>query len=244
MDLLRKINRWVTKPMLMALAVLVLGCTVTYYRAKIEGMEVPDKAVVVVAARNIRPGDEIKGTDVRENEVYAPDVHKNSIGDMAEVIGKVSLNAIPEGRMILKQELTGRGDWYGEDEREIGIKFKNYTDAVAGDIRPGDVVDIVVSYSPELGDIPPVAVAEGVRLEKVFNDKNTSYCDYKDKGAFIPHHVLVRLSSEEEIRFDVESKKGSIYLRRYGNYVQVKDRPVKTGEDRVIIKGGSKDNGS
>lgn len=240
MELLRRIDRWFTKPMVAALAVLALGCTVTYYRARIDRMDIPGKAVVVVAARDIRPGEEIRGTDVREKEIYIPDMHGSSLRDMADAVGKVALNAIPEGRVILKQELTGREGWYGPDEREVGIKLTDYTDAVAGDILPGDVVDIMVSYSPELGDLPPLVVAERVRLEKVFNDRNTEYGEYRGKDAFIPHHVLVRLSVEEEQRLDIASKKGCIYLRRYGNYVRTGGKKAGTGEDTAVITGGSR----
>jgi len=237
MDILRKINRWVTKPMIVALAVLVLGGTVTYYRTKIKSMDVPDRAVVVIAARAIKSGDKITGEDIKQKEIFIPDMHRNSFRDMAGVIGKVALNTIPKGRVILKDEITLEEDWYGENERELGIEFKNYTDAVAGDIRPGDVVDIMVSYSPEFGDIPPVVVAEGVRLEKVFNDRNTDYREYRGKDTFIPHHVMVRLSFEEEERLDVESKKGSIYLRRYGNYVKIEGKSGNDDKSRAIITG-------
>jgi Flp pilus assembly protein CpaB len=238
MELLRRIDRWFTKPMVAALAVLALGCTVTYYRARIDRMDIPGKAVVVVAARDIRPGEEIRGTDVREKEIYIPDMHGSSLRDMAEAIGKVALNAIPEGRVILERELTGREGWYREDEREIGIKLKDCTDAVAGDIRPGDVVDIMVSYTPEAGDLQPEVLAEGVRLEKVFNERNIEYREYRGKDAFIPHHVLVRLSYEQEKRLDAGLKKGRVYLRRYGNYVRIGEGRTGAEEDRVIITGG------
>ncbi len=241
MEIFRKVDRWVTKPMIAALAVLVLGCTVTYYRDSISRLEVPERAVVVVADRDIRPGDEIRGTDVREKEIYIPDMHGSSLRDMAEVIGKVALNAIPEGRVILRQELTGREDWYREDEREIGIKIGDYTDAVAGDIRPGDVVDIMVSYLPELGEMQPDVLAKGVRLEKVFNERNMEYREYSGKDVFIPHHVLVRLSHEEEKSIDAGMKKGRVYLRRYGNYVETGSGKNDAGEDRVVIQGGIAD---
>ncbi|NPV44830.1 MAG: hypothetical protein HPY70_12790 [Firmicutes bacterium] len=238
MELFGKIGRWVTKPMIIALATLVLGGTVTYYRSVIDRIDIPDRAVVIAAAVDIRPGDEIKGTDVTEKEIYAADMHKNSIRDMADAVGKIALNAIPAGRVILKQELTSKEGWYREDEREVGIKLADYTDAVAGDILPGDIVDIMVSYSAELGDLPPVVVAESVRLEKVFNDRNTEYREYNGKDTFIPHHVLVRLNAEEEQRLDIESKKGRIYLRRYGNCVRTGGKKADSGEDTVVIKGG------
>lgn len=232
---MERVNKFISKPLIVAFFILLLGGVITYYQGKINSFEeIPEKSKILVANTNIRRGEEIRGSDLKEKEIYAADQHPEGIKDMSQLVGKIALTNIIADREIVSNKVVSKKDWAKDEERELGIIFEHFTDLVGGSVLPGDVVDIMVSYqdSEELEEV----ITE-VEVKDVYDDNNISYKTTKDKFNFKPATILVRITEDEEKAVDIAKKQGRIYLRRHSNYMQVIDI-VDDISDEVIISGG------
>lgn len=238
----RKLDEKVSKTMLLAFFILIIGAIITYYQNKISEIVVPEKVTAVVVSRTINKGEIISGNHLKEIEIYEPDKLLNGINDMSKLIGKIALTTIIKGKEITEEEITTKENWFNENERELGITFKHFTDIVGGKALPGDVVDIMLSYPPkenENGEIiikEPELVVDSIKLEDILNENNISYKYAKDKDSFKPYTVLVKLTEEEEAKIDIACKKGRLYLRRHGNYIHT-EIEQKEEKSKIIITG-------
>lgn len=240
MELIKKINEKISKPLILAFFILLLGGTITYYQNRINSIEIPEKTKVVVASTNIRRGEEIKGSSLKEKIIYAEDQHPQGIKDMSQMIGKIAVANIIEGREIVPPEIVAKSEWGKEEERYVGITFNHFTDIVGGSGVPGDMVDIMLSYDEKMeGGLlrEPEVVLKGIELRDVYNDNNTSYKETKDKLNFKPITVLVRITEEEEKALDLAKKKGRIYARRYTNQMKIQEETTSETSEVIIIGG-------
>lgn len=241
MELIKKINEKISKPLILAFFILLLGGTITYYQNRINSIEIPQKTKVVVASTNIRRGEEIKGSSLKEKIIYAEDQHSQGIKDMSQLIGKIAVTNIIEGREIVPAEIVAKSEWGKEEEKYVGITFDHFTDIVGGSGVPGDVVDIMLSYSYDEkngGELrEPEVVIKKVELRDVYNDNNISYKETKDKLSFKPITVLIRITEEEEKALDAAMKKGRIYARRYTNQMKIEEEITEETSEVIIIGG-------
>lgn len=242
MRLFRRLDEKISKTMIIAFSILIIGGLITYYQNKISKIEVPEKVTAVIADKVIKRGEVISGSHLREVRVYKPDKLSDGINDMSILIGKVALTTVMKGKEITENEITSRDEWFDENERIVGITFKHFTDIVGGKARPGDVVDVMVSYplvekkDGEMAVMEPEVIVEGIELEDVLNENNISYKDAKDKMSFKPYTVLVRITDKQEVKLDIAQKRGRLYLRRHGNYIRSDTEETKE-ESKVIITG-------
>lgn len=254
MSFIKKITKNISKPLIIAIAIFIIGSTITYYENRINKIEVPKKVNVIVANRDIRIGDIITGEHLKEKIVYTPDKLEGGITNINELIGRVALTTIVKGKEITNKEITTKKAWFSEDEREVGITFKAYTDIVGGDGKTGDIVDFMISYPPvEKNDIKvneygkkdvretiikePKEIVSSIEIKEIFNEANMPYTKTKDKDTFKPYTILVRLTTKQEALIDMAKKEGRLYLRRHGNYMRYIDNTRTNEESKVIITG-------
>ncbi|MTI53795.1 SAF domain-containing protein [Geosporobacter ferrireducens] len=244
MKLIKNIANNISKTLLTAFFILLLGGTITYYQTRLAGIEIPKQTTVIVASQKISKGDEITGTHLKEKVIDEKYKHKGSYSKMSEIIGKVALTDLIADKEITASEITTKEQWFRPEEKEVGITFEKFTDLVGGTAKPGDVVDVMLSLSlEETGGVPaaPEMIVAGVELKNVFDESNIAYKNAKDKNAFKPITVLVKLDNEMDAAVDQAKKKGKLYLKRHGNVIKVDEDPSTENTDKVIISGKRKD---
>lgn len=240
MKIMSFLNEKISKLMILALAIFLLGGVITFYQTKLNKIDVPDKIIAIKTEKTILQGHEITGADLIEKKVYKPDKLKNGITDMSDLIGKVALITIVKGKEITPSEITEKSKFFKDNEREVGLKFEHFTDIVGGKGKKGNMVDIMVSYNKdEFGLRDGECIVPGKEILEVMNEDNITYEKSKEKNSFKPLTAIFRLTSEEEVLVDRAMKSGRIYLRREGNYIEQEESSDEdtSSVDRVIIKG-------
>lgn len=243
MNLIKRLGNKISKLMILALAILVIGGLITYYQNEINSLEVPEKTVAIVVNKDIKSGQVISGSHLKEKEIFKPDKLADGITDMNKLVGKVALTSLVQGKEITSKEITDKENYFRDDEKELGITFDRFTDLVGGKTRPGDLVDIMVSYPTKEDELKNVFITEPkvvvtrIRLIDVFDDNNTSYNDSKDKSSFKPITVLVKVTFSQEKEIDRALKEGKLYLRRHGNEIQAEETIEE--QSKVIITGAN-----
>lgn len=232
-----------SKLMLLAFFILIIGSVITFYETRLSKLDIPKKSKAVVTSKDIKKGEEITGNHLKEISVYKPDKLNDGITDMNKLLGKIALTDMISGKEITEREITTNDKWFEDNEKEIGITFKHFTDIVGGTGKPEDIVDIMLSHplmedeNKEVIIQEPEAVIENVSIIDVYDESNISYGDSKEKDIFKPITILVKLTEEQEKLVDVAQKKGRIYLRRHGNYIRVEEDKKQTSKAVIRVNG-------
>jgi Flp pilus assembly protein CpaB len=119
----------------------------------------PDRAYAV-ADRPILPGEPLAPGDVRLVPVDLPaGVSGAAFTDAGDLAGRVALGPIAEGELVQAGQLSGPGAPVPTAEVSFALARDR---AVDGRLRPGDLVDVFVTY-----DRGTEAVAEGIQVVTV-----------------------------------------------------------------------------
>ncbi len=108
---------------------------------------------VVIAMQNIPDRTEIRSDQVGTQQWPEP-VPAGAIGNMSDVIGKLALEPIYQGQLILPQMFIDKGKVgetrsnasYVIPEGKVAASFSFST--IANAIQPGDTVDLMLTLSP------------------------------------------------------------------------------------------------
>ena len=110
-------------------------------------------ATVYVAVKTIPARSKITSADVKMVNIARELLNASAVTDINEISGKYAFESIIQGEQIIKERLA--------DEKSMMLSFRipegmkavrmnvNEQLAVAGFLRPGDFVDIVVSFEKE-----------------------------------------------------------------------------------------------
>jgi Flp pilus assembly protein CpaB len=127
----------------------------------------PDHAYAV-ATRSIAPGEVLTDADVRFEPIDLPGgVGGAALGAGDEVAGRVALGPLGEGELVQIGQLSDVGAEVPTAEVSFALPRDR---AVDGRLRPGDLVDVFVTY-----DVGTDAVAEGVRVVAVSDGHGASF---------------------------------------------------------------------
>jgi len=122
----------------------------------------PDTSYVV-AARALRPGEIVTAADVRQVAIELPsEVAQRSFRQPGQLVGAVVLAPLEEGELIQASSL---GD-AGEDAVPTVAVSIAAADGFDGGLRPGDRVDVYVSFGSAIGSstrliVPNATVTDG-----------------------------------------------------------------------------------
>lgn len=256
MQFIKSVNKKISKALILAFAILIIGGIITYYENMIGQIQVPEKVDIIVANRDIKIGDIITGAHLTQKTIYTPDKLEDGIISLNELIGKVALTTIVKGKEITAKEIITKENWFSQEEREVGITFGSYTDIVGGAGKPGDIIDFMISYPPvekattNIGEIgekievkeilirEPKEVVASIEIIETYNESNASYISVREKDTFKPYTILVRLSKDQEALIDMAKKEGRLYLRRHGNYMRYMEDTKDKDDSKVIISVG------
>lgn len=110
---------------------------------------------IVVAKVNIQPKTKITAEMVQESRVPAEYVQPGAVSDLKSVVGIIARENIVAGEQITERRLVREGRSVGftgiipRDKRALSVAVNEVT-GVAGFIKPGDYVDVVVTFEQNM----------------------------------------------------------------------------------------------
>lgn len=112
-----------------------------------------EKVTVYLAARTIPARTEITASDIKQASMAKELLNSNAVTDLKEITGKYTLQSIMEGELIRSERLADEDSMYAsymvpEGTRAVSINVTEQTN-VANLVRPGDFVDMIVSFDKE-----------------------------------------------------------------------------------------------
>jgi pilus assembly protein CpaB len=157
----KKNKRIITISLILSLATATL-IYVYISGSKTVVMPEVEQATIYVAARTITARTEIIASDIKQINVAKELINAGAITDSKEIIGKYTIQSIVEGELIRGERLAGEESTYvsymvPEGTRAVSMDVTEQIN-VANLVRPGDFVDLFVSFEREeaaSGDVYP-----------------------------------------------------------------------------------------
>jgi Flp pilus assembly protein CpaB len=146
---------------------LVAVAAVLVFSAYAGAGERPTRSMVV-ARRALAPGHTITGDDVEVRTGDLPDeLVGRSFTAVDEVLGAVALGPLGEGDLVQSGSVRqGAGD----DRPEFSFPVER-EQALAGDVRPGEEVDLLATFGSG-SDAETVVLARGAQIREVDESRN------------------------------------------------------------------------
>ena len=112
-----------------------------------------EHVTVYVAARTIPARAKITSSDIKQADIAKELLNANAVTDPDEITGKYTLQSIMEGELIRGERLANEDSMYAsymvpEGTRAVSMNITEQTN-VSNLVRPGDFVDMVVSFQEE-----------------------------------------------------------------------------------------------
>jgi len=149
------------------MAIAAVGVVVAY-----RGSDGGAADTVVVAAHDLRPGQQIEGDDLRLVAVDLPaDTLASAFSEPEAIIGRVVLGPVAEGELVQRGAVTSDD---GSAANEIAITLPRAQVAV-GRLKQGERVDVYVTY-----DDRTTSVVRGVEVVQIGADGDRSVTSDRD----------------------------------------------------------------
>lgn len=162
------------------MAVAAVGVFVAY-----TGSEGGAADTVVVAAHDLRPGQQIEADDLRLVAVDLPaDTLAAAFSELEAIIGRVVLGPVAEGELVQRGAITSDN---GSAANEIALTLPRAQIAV-GRLKQGERVDVYVTY-----DDRTTSVVRGVEVVQIDADGEGSVTADRDV------EVVVAVDSSEAV---------------------------------------------
>lgn len=212
-------------------------------------VQIPMK-FVVVAQQNIPERGEITADAIAVQEWPESAVPVGAVSTTDSVIGKVALQPIFPGQIILPQMITVKGQ-LGQSrtnasliipEGKVAMAFSlNELSSVAGALQPGDSVDLLLTLQP--GSLPPTASravtttapigTEGlpvtqIMLQDLLVMQVGSWAVGEANTAAVGNIVTFAIDRQDALALKSAREQGAIdfVLRRSGDHKLVTTEPV------------------
>ncbi|NLK86475.1 MAG: Flp pilus assembly protein CpaB [Clostridiaceae bacterium] len=147
-----------TNKKIIAIAVilsLITALLIYVYLSRSTVVVVPEIEYVTVyaAARTIPARTQISVSDIKQVNIAKELLNTNAVTDPDKITGKYTLQSIMEGELIRSERLGNEDSMYAsymvpEGTRAVSMNITEQTN-VSNLVRPGDFVDLVVSFQEE-----------------------------------------------------------------------------------------------
>jgi Flp pilus assembly protein CpaB len=134
-----------------------------------------DRARVVVAARDLSPGNALTADDVRLEIRLVPTVPDGSQSDVSAVVGSTLAGPARRGEVLTDVRLLGRRlaeSAAGPDARIVPLHPAD--SALLDVVRPGDVVDVVAAMETDPHASPHVVATDAIVVSVSAKPKSAS----------------------------------------------------------------------
>lgn len=150
---MESVNKKVIAIALVLSLVTALLVYVYVNKATVKPAVVQETSTVYVAAVTLPPKHKIVETDIKQIEIPGNMVNNRAVLDKAAILDKRVTDTVVEGEQIVLDRLAdGKNDSLSfkvpEGMRAVSINVNEQT-AVSNLIRPGDFIDIIVSFDKE-----------------------------------------------------------------------------------------------
>lgn len=211
--------------------------------------EVRQYSDVIVATRDILPGEIMEEEDIKLIEVEVTELLNNDAlysSNIEDLLGKKALFPMKMGQLLSKDYFLEKTKWY-EGKHEYALEV-DIPQTVANSIRIGDYIDINVSYDKSLSledlynkdiyhnfDI----VIPKVMVENMKTSDSISYASYLRDGAsetFVPGYIIVNLEYSQIDDYLGAKKIGEIFLIKYGDITAEPNKKTYSIFDRYGLE--------
>ena len=198
-----------------ACGLVAAGTVYIYLGRAMAPKPVSAETVTVVAAKSaIPPRTKITQDLIYVKEVPEEAAHPNVVRDMADILGLITKYEILEGEQILMDRLYGEGERIGlvasvpRDMRAVTVPVDEVV-GVAGFVKPGDKVDIIVTASGvgQTGDVA-FTVLEDIEVLAVAQETE----DKTQGKAKVSTSVTLAVEPGEAERLALAEKIGKLRL--------------------------------
>jgi pilus assembly protein CpaB len=153
--------------------------------------------VLVVAARNLKPGTTLQATDVKVIPWPADQLPKGTFGNVRDVVGNTVFDTIGEEEPVVASRLasaqTGGGSGVPSGMRAVSVHVADSTGVLAL-LRAGQKVDVQVVTSRGKGETALRTAIEGLRVLSV-----TPQVENNSHGENFPVVTLLASPSEADV---------------------------------------------
>jgi Flp pilus assembly protein CpaB len=121
----------------------------------------------VVVTADVAPGERIERSDLALVELDLPAAQRRlAFTDVGVLVGATALSALADGQLVQSSEVAKP---VGAPERaQVSLRVDPGA-AVGGDLRPGDVVDVLATYTAG-GEPETSTISRGALVVKVVSD--------------------------------------------------------------------------
>jgi pilus assembly protein CpaB len=134
---------------------LITAMLIYIYLSRSTAVVAPEieHVTVYAAARTLPARTKISSSDIKQIDIAKELQNANAVTDPDEIIGKYTLQSIMEGELIRSERLANEDSIYAsfmvpEGTRAVSMNITEQTN-VSNLVRPGDFVDIIVSFHEE-----------------------------------------------------------------------------------------------
>ncbi len=156
----KKINK---KALILSLAIALISCgMIIRYISRLEKpVKETAKTMIIVASRNIEPGEEIKGEDIHALEISEDSLPAGIINDRKAVEGFYACEPIIMGEPFRQERIAKKNEMtlsytVPEGMRAIAV-FVNENTIFSNQLRVGDSVDVIGNFKKETIDGKTIA---------------------------------------------------------------------------------------
>lgn len=217
------------KKLLAIVMVLSLMITILVYNY-LQGIEkkmvLQDGVSVIVAKTDIAPKTKITAEMVREVKVPTEYVQPGAVQSLDKVVGIVAREAIVSGEQVSERRLVREGKSVGftgiipYDKRAVTVAVTEMT-GVAGFIKPGDYVDVIVTFDTmAVGDNVSNIIMQNILVLAVNREmemnvtESATVKDVKDNTKDLNKMgtVTIAVTPGEAIKIGLAEDKGKVRL--------------------------------
>lgn len=171
-----------------------------------EGMDIPKYTVLT---------DELIKARIKILEIPAAYAAKTAVRDPEQLRGKVAKEELTSGEHILENAITSQKEWFGSFER---LKEYPVSSIVAGEVKTGNIIDILVSYGDGTYDVVisktkvRKLVEDGTKAQAASTEKTAIPKPQDTKGAFT---IIVSVDEEGYRDLEMAGSLGKLQTRLY-----------------------------
>ncbi len=216
-----------------ALVFSLLAAVLVYsYLQSLAARTVKPGVPVVVAKADIPPKTQISAEMLKVMNVPAEYIQPGALQDINKAVGVVAREQIVAGEQITQRRLfiEGKSGTFSgiipKDKRAVTVAVTEVT-GVAGMVKPGDFVDIIVTFDPNtVGEHLSQIFLQNVKVLAFNRETEAGSADGgAKKETAVKMTVTLAVSPEEATRLAVADEKGKIRLAL---------RPYLPGEGVVV----------
>lgn len=181
--------------------------------------------------------EEIINKNIKIIEIPVKYIANQTVNDADQLIGKITKENLRVGEQIILNSLSNDKKWFGEFDR---LKEYEVDSIVAGEVKSGNIVDIIVNYGNGTYDV----VVPKMKIQKLVNQDQISRNGKQNEESYT---IILSVDEEQYRDLEMANTLGRLETRLYldesqSESVKTFDCDTACGEKNkpAIVSGGSK----